>query len=688
MRRFMSRRLRRYAITTVIAVAPIAIMCLYVTNLLVPTSPLPRPASYAYIPTAMIDTSNETIGVADSDIWGLTTEDGQIDYAEIDKHLDELETLGVDTVRVLIPWSGNQPVAPGSLPPDWEAAFWERSDYIINAAATRGMGVLGVLNSTPAWGADPDAGGWGAGAAPDPEKFAQYAATVAQRYLGKVSAYEVWNEPNAVPYWTPQPDPASYTEVLKAAYSAIKAADPNALVVAGVLGAVVNFGGVTMDPRDYVEQMYANGAKGFFDALSFHPYQYTTKFSEGALTPDKPWNADSPLEQLIAMRQLMIDNGDEALKIWATEYGLPTAGVNGVTEQQQADFIKDFLDAWHDLDYTGPSFIYTTIDRMDGTEDGSFGIFTKDEAGNWVPKLAAQVIKDAIAARQAQNPPDLGTAIGQALGQLFQQLFQAVAQNFVNAIAQALANLFASIFNPASTVATALSLPADTQAAVAEGTTAAARAAAEMSAASVQNTSATTEKPGLAGAAVAEVSAAEEPVAEAVSTAEVTPAETTATEATATETTATETTPAKATTATATEAATTSPAKDTGTEVPADEPKPSTATKPTSEATTSEPKTADEPKASTPGRKESEDASNGDDSKKDTDKKPSDDKKDANGSATGGRHAEGNVKNGTSVNEIKAKLGAEAVKSDPKSAATGGETASAAASSGSASGAS
>src|SRR5215217_5212798 len=269
MRRFMSRRLRRYAITTVIAVAPIAIMCLYITNLLVPASPLPRPASYAYIPTATIDTSNETIGVADSDIWGLTTEDGQIDYAEIDKHLDELQTLGVDTVRVLIPWSGNQPVAPGTLPPDWEAAFWERSDYIINAAATRGMGVLGVLNSTPAWGADPDEGGWGAGAAPDPEKFAQYATTVAQRYLGKVSAYEVWNEPNAIPYWTPTPDPAAYTEVLKAAYSAIKAADPNALVVAGVLGAVVNFGNVTMDARDYVEQMYANGAKGFSTRCRF-----------------------------------------------------------------------------------------------------------------------------------------------------------------------------------------------------------------------------------------------------------------------------------------------------------------------------------------------------------------------------------------------------------------------------------
>ena len=696
MRRFVGRRLRRYAITTVIAVAPIAIMCLYVTNLLVPTSPLPRPASYAFVPTAVIDSSNNTIGVADSDVWGATTGDGQIDYAEIDKHLDELKTLGVDTVRVLIPWSGNEPVAPGTLPPDWEASFWARSDYIVNAAADRGMAVLGVLNSTPAWGADPNQGGWGAGAAPDPTKFAEYAATVAQRYLGKVSAYEVWNEPNAIPYWTPQPDPASYTEVLKAAYSAIKTADPNALVVAGVLGAVVNFGNLTMDPRDYVEQMYANGAKGFFDALSFHPYQYTTKFSEGTLTPDKPWNADSPLEQLIAMRQLMIDNGDEALKIWATEYGLPTAGVNGVTEQQQADFIKDFLDSWHDLSYTGPAFIYTTVDRMDGTEDGSFGIFTKDEAGNWVPKLAAQIIKDAIAARQAtQNPPDLGAAIAQALTQLYQQLAH-VVQSFVNVVAQALANFFASIFNPTSTVATALSLPADTQAAVAEGTTAAARVAASMTADSAEKTSATTEKSGLAGAAVTEASTAEVAAAKAVSTAEVTPTEATATAPTttatetATETTATDATAtgaaagkasAAAATATATETATAPTSTGASTGVPADEPKPSTETKPSSDATASEPKSADEPKASTPGRKESEDGSKGDDAKKDADHKPGEDKKDTNGANPGGRHAEGNVKNGTSVSDIKAKLGHETAKTATDSEGAAASAASSSASS-------
>ena len=211
MTRTMKRRLRRYAITTVIAVAPLAVLCAYVANLLVPTEPLPKPISFEYVPMASIENSNNTIGVADSDIWGLTLADGfTMDTVAMDKHLDELQALGVNTVRVLVPWAGNEPVPPGTLPPEWEATFWQRSDYIINAAAERGMGVLGVLNSTPFWGADPDEGGWGAGAAPDPEKFAAYAATVAQRYGVKISAYEIWNEPNAIPYWTPVPDPVAY----------------------------------------------------------------------------------------------------------------------------------------------------------------------------------------------------------------------------------------------------------------------------------------------------------------------------------------------------------------------------------------------------------------------------------------------------------------------------------------------
>ena len=451
MTRTMKRRLRRYGITTVIAVAPLAVLCAYVANLLVPTEPLQKPVNFEYVPMASIENTNNTIGIADSDIYGLTLPDGfTMDTVAMDKHLDEMQKLGVNTVRVLVPWAGNEPLPPGTLPPEWEASFWQRSDYLINAAAERGMGVLAVLNSTPFWGADPDQGGWGAGAAPDPVKFAAYATTVAQRYGVKISAYEVWNEPNAIPYWTAVPDPVAYTEVLKAAWTAIKdangiiGADPgDPMVVAGVLGAVVNWGDIAMDPRQYVEQMYASGAKGFFDALSFHPYQYTTKFSEGEYNPAEPWKADSPLEMLIAMRETMMINGDDALKIWATEYGLPTEGINGVSQEEQRDFIEDFLDAWDDLTIrvrrsSTPLSIAWTAPK---TAHSAFSPRTPRAIGyrSW-PRRSSRT--RSLANQQPQPPtPNLGEAIAQALAQMYQQL--------VDAFTQAIANFFADFVQPA-----------------------------------------------------------------------------------------------------------------------------------------------------------------------------------------------------------------------------------------------
>lgn len=427
MSRKRTRHLQRAGVMTVIAVAPAAIMAASLTDLLVPTS---KPVSYEYIETAAINNDPDTIGFADSDLYGMSE-------ADIIRTLDEMQALGVNDVRVFIPWAFVQPLDPETPLPPWIPSpyfDWAKTDFIVNQAAARDMGVLGALNSTPGWAAQP--GGFGYGAAPDPQAFADFAGLVAERYAGKVSAYEVWNEPNTFGYWTPGPDPVAYTELLKAGYTAIKAADSDALVVGGVLVTVVDFGIFTDDPVTFVETMYANGAQGYFDALSIHPYQYTTKFSEGGVFGDA-----GPINQLIAIRQLMIDNGDEDLRIWATEYGLPTGGPTAVTEQHQADFIRDFLDTWDDLDYVGPNFIYTTRDRMDSTtEEGSIGVFNHD----WTPKLAAEVIREMIEEDQIvvpPPPPPPGPGVeddfGQALAAFYQQLVNAYAQAYVQVVATA-----------------------------------------------------------------------------------------------------------------------------------------------------------------------------------------------------------------------------------------------------------
>ncbi len=332
---------------------------------------------------AEIDTSSDTLGIADSQlVWETPAQQAQA--------LDAMQALGVNTVRVGVFWGGIE-LAPGVY-------NWSALDGLINAAAERNMGVLAAVTTTPPWAATP-------GSAPyytppaNPQTFGNFTGVLASRYAGKISAYEVWNEPNAAFFYSPKPDPASYTELLKAAYPKIKAADPNATVIGGVVGSGVTIGDTTMNPVDFVEGMYAAGAEGSFDALSFHPYQYTTKFSEGADL------ANSPINQLTDIRNLMVANGDASKQIWSSEYGLPT---NVVGEQQQADYIQDMVTDWRALPYAGPAFIYTLRDTNTGStnDEDNFGVYRTD----WTPKAAVAVIK-SLTGSAAADPGVALTAL-------------------------------------------------------------------------------------------------------------------------------------------------------------------------------------------------------------------------------------------------------------------------------------
>jgi hypothetical protein len=336
------------------------------------------PVALPYATMAAINTSNTTVGFADSDIIGMS-------QADIDRTLDEMQAMGVQNVRILIPWNGIE------LANDFY--YWNKVDALVNAAYERNMGILGVLNSTPAWATEP---GQPAPASPpaDPAEYAEFVGAVADRYAGKVSAYEIWNEPNATTFWYPSPDPAAYTELLQAAYPAIKAADPDATVIGGVVGWVTDYPNLAISPAKYVEGMYDAGAQGYFDALSYHPYQYQVAFGQG-----KPYGPAAPINQLSLMHQEMVANGDGDKLIWATEYGQPTSEGG---ETKQAQFISNFLNTWSSFDYTGPSFIYTTRDRATGSTDDqdTLGVLRTD----WTRKPAADVIQQWTATHPQTAP--------------------------------------------------------------------------------------------------------------------------------------------------------------------------------------------------------------------------------------------------------------------------------------------
>jgi intracellular sulfur oxidation DsrE/DsrF family protein len=400
-----------------------------------------RHASYEVINTATIDDSSTTIGVAESNLYSMSN-------ADIDKTLDKMLSIGVTNVRIGVFWRSVQPLNSTSYD-------WAKTDYIVKAAADRGMGILGVLNQTPAWAGNI------ANGHPDPDAYAKFAAAVAQRYAGKISAYEIWNEPNAIFEWNPV-DAASYTEMLKKAYTAIKAVaattNQDIKVIGGVVGAGLTIGNLSLDPVSFITQMYANGAKGYFDALSFHPYNYTLMFSQG---PANTWPGTSALAQLQAIRALMNVKGDSDLKIWISEYGQPTMTGTPEDQAKQAQYLEDMITAWQKFLNGGPIFIYNAKDtgpQDSTTKEDHLGLFDY----NWNAKAAADVIRKLILQLTGATPPTTTPGTPAAgLGGLVQQLVTAVASvvsNIVNFVPMALTtvvnvvkNLLGGIFGVKTT---------------------------------------------------------------------------------------------------------------------------------------------------------------------------------------------------------------------------------------------
>jgi polysaccharide biosynthesis protein PslG len=304
------------------------------------------------------------------------------DPVTLGRDLSAIQRLHAAWLRVDLNWATIQDHGPASY-------NWAPIDRVVQGATARGLKVLGTIVFTPGW-ARP--GGTAATYGPDPAQYAAFAATAARHYaaLG-VHSYEVWNEPNQSGAWAPRPNPAAYTQLLKAAYPAIKGADPKATVLTGGTGPAPN-DGTQIAPLDFLNAVYANGGGGFFDAVAHHPYTFPAY--PGAAQPWSPWYqmyGTAP-----SLRSLMIAHGDGAKRIWATEFGAPTNGPGGsyVSEAMQATMVKKAIAAWRRYSWAGPLFFFQGRDLSSDhdSRDNFFGFLRHD----FSPKPAFAAYQAAV----------------------------------------------------------------------------------------------------------------------------------------------------------------------------------------------------------------------------------------------------------------------------------------------------
>lgn len=308
--------------------------------------------------------------------------------ADLARDLDTQVLSGARWLRVPIDFNSVQAYGPGS----WN---WSFEDRVIGAAVRRGLKVLAMPAYTPAWAR----ASWCSSSMycppANPDDFANFVRAAAVRYAPSgVHAWEIWNEPNWAPWWLGAPNAAAYVSVLRPTYLALHAADPSVTVVSGGLaphGDLSSNPSDPFNPVNYLEAMYAAGARGFFDAVGIHPYP---PLPYGPLFGSVNWNT---MLQTSMLHDVMNAHGDGWKQLWGTEYGAPTGGTDPkvVTPATQAQYIAQGALYWTSRPYTGPLFIQSVRDMgyADPAQWANFmGVMWQD----FTPKPALQTVASML----------------------------------------------------------------------------------------------------------------------------------------------------------------------------------------------------------------------------------------------------------------------------------------------------
>jgi hypothetical protein len=295
--------------------------------------------------------------------------------AKIDADMAAFEAMPTHWVRTAVRWDLVEPNSPNQ-------DDWTKVDRIVDDAQRDHLNLILDITGTPPWARSP-AATTNVQFPPDLQTYATFTGKIALRYQGRVAAYELGNEPNHVKSFA-TPDPKLYEQVLQLSYPLIKASDPKVQVLTGGLGGTTANGVIGGD--EYLAALYKDGAKPYFDGVSYHPYTYPLLPSDD--TGARSWS------RMLHARAVMVANGDANKKIWVTEYGAPTGGPGSVSQQQQAAIMFDAYRLWATYPWAGPLCWFDYRDKGTDTSDHSnfFGLYAKDGQ----PKVSLQQYESLV----------------------------------------------------------------------------------------------------------------------------------------------------------------------------------------------------------------------------------------------------------------------------------------------------
>lgn len=331
------------------------------------------PAAPAVPPPPNAPTPNEyrnRVGFSTHVVW--------MEDAEQLSYLRKLRDGGVTWMREDFPW--------GALERSKGVWNWTIGDRLMTNVSRVGMNVVGVLGYSAPWASS----GPSIKYPPrDNAEYANYAKTVVERYgtggtfwalhpeLGPrpLRAVELWNEPWHHEFWSPNPDPAAYARLVRAAATAIEPTHPELQVLANA--DVFQMRSDTSASIDWARLVFDADPALFRDLVDgYTVHLYSEERGPYDTSVSQRWRFDRVL-----LTRSLAQAHEADHPIWVTEFGWNThpSADEMVSESTQERYISAafsrLVGEWRG--FVPVSFLYHWGKPSDDW-DGGFTMFRMD----------------------------------------------------------------------------------------------------------------------------------------------------------------------------------------------------------------------------------------------------------------------------------------------------------------------
>lgn len=239
-----------------------------------------------------------------------------------------------------VPFGSMRPAGTtwGALEPAKEQFDWHSLDTWVQESESHHVQLDYVFMNTPRWAStrpdEPCSGKrFGCAAPPNMDDWSAFVTALVTRYRGRISSYELWNEPNASGYWTG--NPKQMVELAARAYQIIKSIDPAAIVTTPGVSST----GWPLSHDAWLDQYLGAGGGKFADVVAWHGY--AGRNDQPALPPE------GLREQIQALRRVLAKHNLSQMPIWNTE-----GGWGKDAQLPDEDVQAAFLVKWYMINFT------------------------------------------------------------------------------------------------------------------------------------------------------------------------------------------------------------------------------------------------------------------------------------------------------------------------------------------------